>query len=203
MIRKIASKFINVLGLRSRLDAARYRQMQRRDNSYIKSWLLVVRKKNSEIDDSTEFTGRLPIDYISIGSQTHINRDVSIWFAPDEAADPLLTIGDDSFVGRNCFFGIYDPIHIGSHVQIAAYCYLVSQNHGYSRRDIPIKHQDFVGAPITIEDDVWLGTHVVVLPGVTIGKGAIVAAGAVVNKDIPPYEIWGGVPAKYLRTRPE
>ena len=58
--------------------------------------------------------------------------------------------------------------------------------------DIAIKDQGFEGAPITIEDDVWLGTHVVVLPGVTIGRGAIVSAGSVVNRDIPAWEIWGG-----------
>jgi acetyltransferase-like isoleucine patch superfamily enzyme len=61
--------------------------------------------------------------------------------------------------------------------------------------------QGFVGAPIVLEADVWLGTHVVVLPGVTIGRGAIVAAGSVVNRDVPAHEIWGGAPARFLKRR--
>jgi len=63
---------------------------------------------------------------------------------------------------------------------------------GYTDRDIPM--------PI-IEDEVWIGAGVIVLRGARIGKGAIVAAGAVVVKDIPPYEIWGGVPARYIKKR--
>ena len=59
-----------------------------------------------------------------------------------------------------------------------------------------------VKAPVVIEDDVWLGTHVVVLPGVTIGKGAIIGASSVVTKDIPAYEVWAGVPAKFIKRRP-
>ena len=85
---------------------------------------------------------------------------------------------------------------------IGPFCHILSGNHRFDRRDIPVRKQGHDIAPVAIEDDVWLGTHVVVLPGVTIGKGAIVAAGAVVNKDIPAYEIWGGVPAKFIKERP-
>ena len=150
-----------------------------------------------------EFTGRSPLNLVQISSGTYVQKDVSIWLAKDHTAQPTLAIGEDSFIGRNTFIGVYDPIIIGSFVQIAAYCYLVSQNHGYLRRDIPMKHQEFVAGPITIEDDVWLGTHVVVLPDVTIARGAIVAAGSIVTKDIPAYEIWGGVPARFIKHRPE
>ncbi|MUG94040.1 acyltransferase [Scytonema sp. UIC 10036] len=107
-----------------------------------------------------------------------------------------------AYIGRNTFIGVFHPITIGEASQIGAYSYLISANHCYERRDIPIIEQGFVGAEIVIEDDVWLGTHVVVLPGVTIGQGAIVAAGSVVTKDIPPYQVWGGVPAKFIKHRP-
>ena len=64
---------------------------------------------------------------------------------------------------------------------------------------VPIYYQGYIGDPICIEDEVWIGTHVIVLPGVTIGKGAIIAAGSVVNKNVPAYEIWGGSPARFLQ----
>jgi acetyltransferase-like isoleucine patch superfamily enzyme len=61
--------------------------------------------------------------------------------------------------------------------------------------------QEGFEAPITIEDDVWIGVNAVILKGVTIGKGAIIGAGAVVTKFVPPYEIWGGIPAKKIGQR--
>ena len=203
MAKFLFTSLINKIGLRWHINAVRdyTRTLQR--THQLKSWLKSCKKSNVFIHPSIDFMGREPYDYINIGCDTHIQKDVSIWLAPDELASPKLSIGYDTFIGRNSFIGVYQSITIGSCVQIAAYCYLVSQNHGYSRRDIPMKHQDFVGGPIIIEDDVWLGTHVVVLPDVTIGRGAIVAAGAVVNKNIPPYEIWGGVPAKFIKMRPE
>jgi len=109
---------------------------------------------------------------------------------------------EQAYIARNTYIGIFQPISIGAFAQIGAYSYIISANHSYEKRDIPIRLQGYVGAPIVIEDDAWLGTHVVVLPGVTIGKGAIVAAGSVVNRDIPQYEVWGGVPAKFLKNRP-
>lgn len=66
---------------------------------------------------------------------------------------------------------------------------------------IPTKEQDYLDAPIVINDDVWIGAGSIILAGVTIGKGAIIAAGAVVNKDVPEYSIVGGVPAKVLKYR--
>jgi len=66
---------------------------------------------------------------------------------------------------------------------------------------ILVKNQIAPKSAIYIEEDVWFGCNVVVLKGVYIGKGAVIAAGAVVNKSIPPYEIWGGVPAKKIGVR--
>jgi acetyltransferase-like isoleucine patch superfamily enzyme len=61
--------------------------------------------------------------------------------------------------------------------------------------------QDTVAEEIIVEDDVWIGTSCIVIKGVTIGKGSIVAAGSLVNKSIPPFQIWGGVPAKFIKNR--
>lgn len=87
---------------------------------------------------------------------------------------------------------------IGRSVSIAPDVYLLTADHDP-------QSPDFAGrtAPITIEDHAWLGTRAMVLPGVTVGRGAVVAAGAVVTKDVPPYTIVGGVPARPIGTRTE
>ena len=157
----------------------------------------------AQIDKSLIVTGREDFpDFIKSGQYGWIERDVMIWSSADDGADPQLTIGKRTFIGQHTVIGVFQPVSIGSYSMIGAYCYLISANHRYERRDIPMGEQGFSGAPIVLEEDVWLGTHVVVLPGVTIGKGAIVAAGSIVNKSIPPYEIWGGTPAKFIRERP-
>jgi acetyltransferase-like isoleucine patch superfamily enzyme len=109
--------------------------------------------------------------------------------------------------GKNCFFGEYtcirgqggvrigDGVYTGTQVQIAAV------NHVYSDPDKYIKDQGITAEGITIEDDVWLGSNVVVVDGVTIGKGCIVGAGAVVTKSLPPYSVAVGVPAKVVKDR--
>lgn len=110
-------------------------------------------------------------------------------------------------VGKNCFFGEYtcirgqggvrigDGVYTGTQVQIAAV------NHVYADPNRFIKDQGITAEGITIEDDVWLGSNVVVVDGVTIGKGSIVGAGGVVTKSLPEYSIAVGVPAKVIADR--
>jgi acetyltransferase-like isoleucine patch superfamily enzyme len=113
---------------------------------------------------------------------------------------PSITIGDRCYVGRGAEFNCRLRITVGDDCLIAAGCRFVDHDHGMAVGH-PMRVQDGPEATITVEDDVWLGSNVVVLKGVTIGRGAVVAAGAVVNWSIPAYEIWGGVPAKRLGTR--
>jgi acetyltransferase-like isoleucine patch superfamily enzyme len=80
---------------------------------------------------------------------------------------------------------------------------LVCGNHTFARRDIPIRSQPTVERPIVIGDDVWLGASAIVLGGVTVGNGSVVAAGAVVTRDLPPYSIARGVPAEIVGVRGE
>ena len=141
-------------------------------------------------------------DFIQMDGRCMIEPDVVIWISEEVNAEPRLTLGDRAFIAKSAFIGVHLPISIGKNALIGAYCYIISANHCYESREIPIIDQGFTGAPVIIEEDAWLGTHVVVLPGVTIGKGAIVAAGAVVTRSIPAYEIWGGVPARFLKPRP-
>ena len=170
----------------------------------VRQWILVNHKKGTFIDSSISFTlGIRPnLEKLYIEAECYIDKECSLWISEDKEANPKLVIKRNTYIARNTYIGVFQPISIGERVLIGAYSYIISANHCYERRDIPIAEQGFVGAPIVIEDDAWLGTHVVVLPGVSIGKGAIVAACSVVTKDIPAYEVWGGVPAKFIKNRP-
>lgn len=98
-------------------------------------------------------------------------------------------------------FGCNLSITIGKNVMISQFVTLRDTDHVFDSTDKPMIDQGIISAPIVIEDDVWLGHGVVVLKGVTIGTGSVIAAGAVVTKDVPRYSIVGGVPAKVIRLR--
>jgi maltose O-acetyltransferase len=109
-------------------------------------------------------------------------------------------IGDRSGIGANSF--LHGPTTIGKNVMMGPDCYVYTRNHQFDRTDIPMIDQGFKDKePVIIEDDVWIGARVIILPGVKIGKGSIVGAGAVVTKDVEPYSIVAGVPAKLIRKR--
>ena len=78
---------------------------------------------------------------------------------------------------------------------------ILNSNHLYQNPNILIRKQGIVYARVVIEDDVWIGTRSIILPGVTIGKGSVIAAGSVVTKDVPPYNLVGGIPAKIIKKR--
>lgn len=93
-------------------------------------------------------------------------------------------------------------IVVGADALIGPYAVLRASNHVFARADVPIRAQGHAPGRIVLEDDVWVGAHAVVLPDVRIGRGAVVAAGAVVTKDVPPGAVVGGVPARELSRRP-
>jgi len=110
-----------------------------------------------------------------------------------------ICIGQNCRVNENVF--IQGAI-IGDDVLIAPNCSILSVTHLHSKIDVPIVNQgDSHPNPPIIKNNVWLGRNVIVLPGVTIGEGAIIAAGAIVNKDVKPYSVYGGVPAKFIKWR--
>lgn len=112
-------------------------------------------------------------------------------------------IADDCYIGPHVLLQSWrgGKILIGNHVMIARGVSFYGSNHISSRIDIPMKHQSEVGRGIVIEDDVWIGAHAIVLDGVHIGRGTIIAAGAVVNRDAPPNSVVAGVPAVVIRHR--
>jgi acetyltransferase-like isoleucine patch superfamily enzyme len=141
---------------------------------------------------------------VAFGADCQVEHGSYFKFDGIYAPGPTLRFGDRVFIGAGCEFNIRAGLEVGADALIASGCYFVDHDHGFSTRREPIARQaDGVEAPIAIGDDVWLGAHVVVLKGVTIGRGAIVAAGSVVTRSIGPYEIWGGVPARKLRERPQ
>lgn len=133
-----------------------------------------------------------------LGDDVAINRDTII----EGGAGGNLTIGDGTTIQPGCVFAVYKgSIVLGKEVQVAPKCAFYPYNHGMSV-DQPMKQQPLVSrGGIHIEDDVWLGYGVVVLDGVRIGKGSVIGAGSVVNRDIPAGVIAAGVPAKVIKER--
>ncbi len=114
------------------------------------------------------------------------------------SAGPRATIeiGNNSFINTGTIISARTHIKIGNNVQIANQVIMMDNDfHGVDKRDA-----EPVNEAIIIGDNVWLATRVMVLKGVSIGEGAVVAAGAVVTKDVPPYTLVGGVPAKVIRS---
>lgn len=111
-------------------------------------------------------------------------------------------VGDDVFIGHNTDVQAFlEKIIIGNDVMIAPYVSIIGRNHTFDDVTTSIQSQGYKDEKIIIEDDVWIGTKVTVLAGVTIGKGSVIGAGAVVTKDVPRYAVVGGVPAKIIKMR--
>jgi acetyltransferase-like isoleucine patch superfamily enzyme len=126
------------------------------------------------------------------------------------ASDPLqlaqrgvLEIGRGTAVNEYCNLRASGArIAIGENCMLAQFATLVGSNHGMNPANaMKLQLWDRQKSGISIGDDVWVGAHAVILPGVVIGNGAVVAAGSVVNKNVPEYEIWAGVPAKKIGSR--
>jgi galactoside O-acetyltransferase len=116
-----------------------------------------------------------------------------------EPCDKEITIGSNTHFAPYCV--LYGPLSVGNNCAIAAHVVLASIEHSYADIDTPIVKQPTNQKKITIEDNVWIGAHAVITPGVTIGTGSIIGAGAVVTKDVEPYSVMGGVPARLIKKR--
>ena len=112
---------------------------------------------------------------------------------------PGSTLGNYSELGTRCI--IQSNVHIGDHVIMGPDVKIYSRNHRYDRLDIPIQKQDKEYFRTHVGNDVWIGANVIVTAGCRIGNHAVVAAGAVVTKDVPDYAVVGGVPARILKYR--
>lgn len=172
--------------------------------------------KRVELSTETDSSG------IKIGNCVLIERDVRIRVFNrhsriqignhvniEKGIDFLIYQGGQIEIGDNTYIGSYSCIHsnlanlkIGRDCSIASHCSIYNSNHSFGDANKTIKEQGWVSkGGIVIEDNCWLGTGVKVLDGVTIGRGSVIGAGAVVTKDIPPYSIAVGVPAKVIDKR--
>lgn len=113
---------------------------------------------------------------------------------------PRLTLGSHVSIGRGSILAIKGITSIGDYTMIGPNCQINDQDHLFAKDDL-ILNQNAKIAPVSIGRDCWLGSSVRVLKGVAIGDGTVIGAGSVVASDIPPYEIWAGVPARFIRCR--
>ena len=122
--------------------------------------------------------------------------------AKDERRDrrPTLRIGDGTSIGRFAQINAWRSVTIGRNVLIADRVFISDADHNYSDAETPIIQQGdaFIGA-VTLQDGCWIGIGAVILPGVTVGRNAVVAANAVVTKDVPARAVVGGIPAKIIK----
>lgn len=156
---------------------------------FLEFWLLVLR-----------LVGFIPIHtfrklfYLISGIK--IPFDSTIYLGANFFNPTGITIGHDSLVGSHCFLDGRAQLTIGNHVGIATDVLIYNDEHNV--------HSQSYGnsfGPVTIGDYVFIGPRAIILPNVTIGRGAVIAAGAVVTKNIPEFEVWGGVPAKKISDR--
>ena len=164
-------------------------------------WLVRQRRDGRLIEPNVRFQGdvkRLDVGLV-LGRGVHLDLGVILWLGNEGKETGGIDLGERVYVGPYTFLGTSSHrLGIGDDTMIGAHCYIITENHVTARTDIPFARQGYTGADVVIGKNVWLGCHVTVLPGVKIGDNAIVGAGAVVTKSVPPGETWGGVPARKI-----
>jgi len=134
---------------------------------------------------------------ISVGADSVIKSHVHICPCNSSAA---ISIGERTTIGFYSMIYSSKSIEIGADCMIGPFAYLVDSDHG-TDRILPMNLQSNITEPVKIGNDVWVGARTMILKGVTIGDGAIIAAGSIVKRDVHPYSIVGGIPAKVLGER--
>lgn len=130
----------------------------------------------------------------------HCGKNVNIEKGANFSAD--ISLGDNSGIGINS--ELSGSITIGNDVMMGPYCMMYTSNHGMERTDIPMwRQKSEAPRPIVIGNDVWIGSRVIILPGVHVGDGSVIGAGSVVTKDVEPYSVVAGNPARLIRKRVE
>lgn len=158
--------------------------------------------KDFIVEDNAEIncmahSGIVVGDRVTIGKNAII-RPVNIYGAEIGVG---LKIGDNSSIGPFAYIGCSGLIEIGNNVIMSPRVSIYSENHLYSSLEKPIMYQGVKREFVKIEDDCWIAANSVILSGVTIGKGSVIAAGSVVTKDVPPYSVVAGVPAQVIKSR--
>lgn len=136
---------------------------------------------------------------IALDRTASIHLGCEIWFyGPNDLRRTGLRIGARSRINANCCLDARGAVEIGENVSISPGVTLLTTGHCYESAGF-----ELVSHPVVIEDQVWIGMRAMVMPGTRLGRGSVVAAGAVVTGDVAPYAIVAGVPAKPVASRPE
>ena len=141
-------------------------------------------------------------EYVSIGDNVTIGRNVDLFVHPEdpEAREAIIEIGNNVHVGTNNIIGARKKVVLEENVLLGPHVMMGDHSHAYENIEIPIKYQTVTEpGPVRIERDSWIGANVFILPNVTIGRHAVVGANSVVNRDIPPYSVAVGTPARVIR----
>lgn len=137
---------------------------------------------------------------IDLGPGATVFLGAYVWFCgPRETRRRGVAIGRNSRINRDCTLDIRCGLTIGDHVSVSPEVMILGLSHDYNDSTFI----DWDAGPVTIEDYVWIGARAMILPGVTVGRGAVVAAGSVVAKDVAPMTVVAGVPAKPIAARDE
>ena len=136
-------------------------------------------------------------DRVSIGKYAII-RPSNIYGGPIGAG---LVMGNHSNIGPYNYIGCSGKITIGNNVMLGPRVSIYAENHVFDNPNITIKEQGVQKMYVIIEDDCWIASNAVITAGVTIGKGSVVAAGAVVTESVAPFSVVGGIPAKLIKSR--
>ena len=133
-----------------------------------------------------------------IGNHVQIATNCAL-FSRESPSAGILSIGDNTHIGDNTIIDVADDVSIGETVAIGPNCVIYSHDHGYESDAVAAWKGPLVTRPVMIEDHAWIGSGVTILPGVTIGSRAVVAAGSVVTKDVEANTVYGGIPARKIK----
>ncbi len=142
--------------------------------------------------------------YVSIGKNTSIMSHCIIETCPTDNCTPHMEIGDNISLGEYSHITCANKVVIGNGVLTGRFVLITDNSHGNNTKDVadiaPLAREIHSNGPVYIGENVWIGDKVTILPNVTIGKGSIIAANAVVTKNIPKYSVAAGIPAKVIKT---
>jgi acetyltransferase-like isoleucine patch superfamily enzyme len=150
------------------------------------------------IDFKTKIQNNCSIICVKGGSLTIVNSDISSGTHIKADTGSILSIYN-SFIGRNCVITAKEKVIINKNCLIAEMAVIRDQDHLMVNINENRTVQNFNIAPIEIKENVWIASKATILKGITVGEHSVVAASAVVTKNIPSFEVWGGIPAKFIK----